>query len=34
VTYVYAGRQHETITDYEPGDVIRVRVAVNPHDAY
>lgn len=34
VTYVYAGREHETITDYEPGDVIRVRVAVSPRDAY
>ncbi|MGE0811419.1 MAG: glycine zipper 2TM domain-containing protein [Immundisolibacter sp.] len=34
VTYVYAGREHETITDYEPGDVIRVRVDVDPHEDY
>ncbi len=34
VTYAYAGREHVTITDYEPGDVIRVRVAVQPNDDY
>lgn len=34
VTYSYAGREHETITDYDPGDYIRVRVAVQPHDDY
>lgn len=34
VTYAYAGREHVTYTDYEPGDRIRVRVAVQPQDNY
>jgi uncharacterized protein YcfJ len=34
VTYVYAGREHETITDYDPGDVIRIRVHVDPREDY
>ena len=34
VTYVYAGREHVTYTDYDPGDVIRVRVAVHPTRDY
>lgn len=34
VTYTYAGREHVTITDYDPGDVIRVRVAVQANDDY
>jgi uncharacterized protein YcfJ len=34
VTYVYDGREHETITDYDPGNVIRVRVAVQPQQDY
>jgi uncharacterized protein YcfJ len=34
VTYVYAGREHVTYTDYDPGDVIRVRVAVQPTRDY
>lgn len=34
VTYEYAGREHETITDYEPGNHIRVRVAVDPGEEY
>lgn len=34
VTYAYDGREHVTITDYDPGNRIRVRVAVQPHDDY
>ncbi len=34
VTYAYAGREHVTITDYDPGDRIRVRVAVQPQYDY
>jgi uncharacterized protein YcfJ len=34
VTYVYAGREHETVTDYEPGNEIRVHVAVDPQEDY
>jgi uncharacterized protein YcfJ len=34
VTYTYAGREHVTITDYDPGNRIRVRVAVAPDDDY
>lgn len=30
VTYEYAGRQYETITDYHPGNQLRVRVDVTP----
>jgi uncharacterized protein YcfJ len=34
VTYAYAGREHVTITHYDPGDQIRVRVAVQPQYDY
>ena len=30
VTYEYAGRRYQTITDYPPGDRLRVRVDVRP----
>ena len=30
VTYEYAGRRYETITDYHPGNQLRVRVDVTP----
>jgi uncharacterized protein YcfJ len=30
VTYIYDGRRHVTYTDYDPGDRIRVDVAVRP----
>ena len=30
VTYEYAGRRYETVTDYHPGDRLRVRVDVRP----